>query len=156
MNIPSNLHSLTKNPHNSKKLCQLKANMAPSMRVRGNGKATDDFTSLEPDKPNNLNLRRLVSSPKEKIDFMFVKKLTTQTYGILSAFQASSLYFPELLHFQWLGTLISYFGPYYPDLVRYFYSNLSIGNGCTVKSCVKGINIELSMEDFEKCFGCFL
>lgn len=40
------------------------------------------------------------------------------------------------------------FGPFYPDLVKVFYSNLSIDPDCVVKSSAKGKQIVLTMEDF--------
>lgn len=81
------------------------------------------------------------------------RALTTQKYANLQSFLALSFDFLELLDHQGLSILISYSGPYFPDLVLTFYCNLSISIGCIVKSCVKVINIVLSMKDFGKCLN---
>lgn len=128
--------------------------MAPSRRDKGKGKVIDDSTGPEPDMPDRLNLRSLAPTPKEKIDFMLLFRnhsLTTPKYGNLSSFPFSSFDFPELLNHQGLGILLSDFGPYFCQFSTKFYYNLSIWNGCIVKSCVKGIYIIISMEDFNRC-----
>lgn len=91
---------------------------------------------------------------KEKIDSMLAFRnhvLKTPKYGNLSSFPTSSFDILKLLNHQGLGILISYFGLCFPYLVQTFYCNISISTWCIVKSCVKGNDIVLSMEDFGRC-----
>lgn len=94
--------------------------MALSRKDRGKGKSIDDSTGREPNRPDSLNLGRLVPTPKEKIDSMLAFKncaLTTPMYGNISSFPTSTFDFSELLNRHVLGILISDIGPCFPNLV---------------------------------------
>lgn len=74
--------------------------------------------------------------------------LTPPKYGNLASFPSLSFEFPALLHYQELDSLIADSGPIYHDLVRDFYANLSIANGCIFTSKVKKNVIALSLDEF--------
>ncbi|KAI5441811.1 hypothetical protein KIW84_011029, partial [Lathyrus oleraceus] len=104
-------------------------------------------------KSGPLNLGSLIRSSKEKRSLLAFrnKTLTTPKYGNLLYFTRDS--FDSMFSFQGLEVMISDFGPFYPDLVKAFYSNLSIDPGCVVKSLVEGKEIVLYMEDFGMCLS---
>lgn len=87
--------------------------MTPSKKDKRKGNASEKATSTspEPNRPNNLDLGRPVSTPSQKIEFIFSfknKALTALKYDNLSSFPSSSFYFPDLLHNQGLEVLIFY------------------------------------------------
>lgn len=106
--------------------------MAPSRTDKGKGKAIDDSTCPDSDRPNKFNFGRSVPTPKENINFMLAFRNRSQTapkYSNVSSFPTSSFDSPKFLNHQGLGILILYFGPYLFDLVSNFYCYMSIGNG---------------------------
>lgn len=109
--------------------------MAPTRKDKGKGKADEGSTALDP-----LNLGRLVDTPREKILLLNFRShtLTLSKYGNMSSFPSLGFDFPTLFHHQELDTLIANSGSIYTDLVRAFYANLSIENGCVFTSNVKG------------------
>lgn len=71
-----------------------------------------------------------------------------QKYINLPSFPTHNFNFHEPLKYKHLESLISISGPIYPNLVKDFFSNLSIGTGCVFYSKVKDKNIMLSLEEF--------
>lgn len=71
------------------------------------------------------------------------KTIQTPKYGDLSSFPEECFDFQNKLISLGLGSLITSFGPYYPDLVRMFYYNICVENGKFVTH-VKGKKIALA------------
>src|SRR4051812_2070693 len=77
--------------------------------------------------------------------FFSSKNVQTPKYGILSTFPQECFSFQNTLASYGLEPVISSFGPYYPELVRMFFSNMHMENGKLI-SYVAGKRISLTFK----------
>ncbi|KAI5442947.1 hypothetical protein KIW84_011834 [Lathyrus oleraceus] len=124
--------------------------MAPSRKDKGKSNVDED--SSEPQEAAqhapSLKTRRLT------FDFRN-RSLMPMKYGNLSSFPSHSFEVPELLRWQGVYSMVSDYGNFYPNLVKYFYANLVIipSDKDVLISKVKNTDIILDLEAFGNCLG---